>query len=110
MATGSRMKFVANYLVIQRFSRRFTFDHIFWSTSFLRCSMTHFLVGLSKKPADKKEIVMSTIIRSVLVAVALFGTVSAASAAPRQVDSPYHYDNPSEFNPATFFNDPRGRL
>jgi hypothetical protein len=76
----------------------------------LRRTMIYFSVRLSKKPAGKKEINMSTIIRSVLVAAALFGTVSAASAAPRDINSQYQYTDPSEFNPATFFDDPRNRL
>ncbi len=94
----------------QGFHGLFTFDHAFRSTSFLRRTMTYFSVRLSKKPAGKKEINMSTIIRSVLVAAALFGTVSAVSAAPRDINSQYHYSDPSEFNPATFFDDPRNRL
>lgn len=53
---------------------------------------------------------MSTIIRSILVAAAVIGTVSAASAAPRDINSQYHYSDPSEFNPATFFDGPQGRL
>ena len=53
---------------------------------------------------------MSTLIRSVLVAAALIGTVSAVSAAPRDVDSPYTYSNPSDFNPATFFDDVQRKL
>ena len=53
---------------------------------------------------------MSTIIRSILVAAAVLGTVSAVSAAPRDINSQYHYSDPSEFNPATFFDDPQGRL
>lgn len=72
--------------------------------------MTHLLRRLSRKPATKKEIIMSTLIRSVLVAAALIGTVSAVSAAPRDVDSPYTYSNPSDFNPATFFDDVQRKL
>ena len=53
---------------------------------------------------------MSTIIRSILVAAAVLGTVSAVSAAPRDINSQYHYSDPSEFNPATFFDGPQGRL
>jgi hypothetical protein len=72
--------------------------------------MTYLPSRLSRKPAGKKEIIMSTIIRSILVAAAVFGTVSVASAAPRDINSQYHYSDPSEFNPATFFDDPQGRL
>jgi len=53
---------------------------------------------------------MSTIIRSILVAAAVFGTVSAASAAPRDIDSQYTYSSPSDFNPATYFDDVQRRL
>ena len=70
--------------------------------------MTHLLRRLSRKPAFKKEIIMSTVIRSVLIAAALIGAASAVSAAPRKVDSPYTYSDPSDFNPATFFDNDRG--
>jgi len=42
---------------------------------------------------SKKEMIMTTLIRSVLVAAALLGTVSAVSAAPRDRTNPYAYDN-----------------
>jgi Spy/CpxP family protein refolding chaperone len=54
--------------------------------------------------------IMSTVIRSILVAAALVGTVSAVSAAPRHVDNPYTYSNPNDFNPATFFDDLQRKL
>ena len=55
---------------------------------------------------------MSTIVRSFLIAAAVLGVASAASAAERNTDNnQYTYSSPSsEFNPSTFFDDPRGRL
>jgi hypothetical protein len=53
---------------------------------------------------------MSTPFRSILVAAALIVTVSAASAAPRNIEGPYHYSDPSEFNPATYFDDLQRQL
>jgi hypothetical protein len=90
-------------MVCNGFHKSFTIDHAFRSTSFLRCSASYLSLRLSRKPALKKEIIMSTIIRSLLVAAALFGTVSAASAVTRNSD--YNYGNQSGFNPTTFFDD-----
>ena len=66
----------------------------------MRRSIDHLLLRLSRKPALKKEISMSTLIRSVLVAAALFGTVSAASAGPYDTN-----DNSSKPYAQRFFED-----
>ena len=50
--------------------------------------LSHLSIWLSKSQSLKKEMAMSTLIRSVLVAAALIGTVSAVSAAPNKAD-PY---------------------
>jgi hypothetical protein len=53
----------------------------------------HVSSWLSESRPLKKEIIMTTLIRSVLIAATLLGTVSAVSAAPRDRTNPYAYDN-----------------
>jgi hypothetical protein len=68
-------------------------DHAYRSSSFLRRVAIHLSNWLSESRPLKKEMIMTTLIRSVLVAAALLGTVSAVSAAPRDRTNPYAYDN-----------------
>jgi hypothetical protein len=51
----------------------------------------HLSNRLSKSQPLEKETIMTTLIRSVLVAAALLSTVSAVSAAPRHRANPDHY-------------------
>jgi hypothetical protein len=57
----------------------------------------HLSNRLSKSQPLKKETIMTTLIRSVLVAAALLSTVSAVSAAPRHRANPHHYTNSDSF-------------
>jgi hypothetical protein len=48
---------------------------------------------------------MSSLIRYVVIGAALICAMGSVSAAPRPVHSPYTYSSPSDFNPATYFDD-----
>ncbi len=48
---------------------------------------------------------MSTVIRTVLIAAALIGSVSAVSARNCKIDNRYTYSDPLHFDPATFFDE-----
>jgi hypothetical protein len=63
---------------------------------FLQCEQRHLIISLTKNQRPQtRRLIMTTLMRSALAAVALIGTVAAVSAAP-------HYDHQRYSDSDTF--------